>query len=367
MNARTKSDPSWLAPARGQLAALRARGVHAALLHGPAGIGKWDLAVSFAADVLCEAPTAERRACGACASCMLYAAGNHPDLRVVVPDALAERRPVASSEETEEMPAAAESAGASRSKPSREIRIDQVRELGALFELSSHRGGARVVLLGPAEALNLPAANALLKSLEEPPPNCFFVLVTDQPDRCLPTVLSRCILVRAALPGRAQALEWLLEQGLAEKEAAARLIEAGGAPLAALREDGEALEPPVRAMLLGLLRRGRRLTAVEVASEVPRTLPIGASVALFQRWVWDYFAFRTGAGVRYHPQEEQAFRSLSEDWSLSAAEAWSGRLRDLKAVAEHPLNPRAAVEGILLDYIASVGGRNLDTWSAGGA
>lgn len=366
MSSSALAEPFWLQPARRQLAALRARGVHAALLHGPAGVGKWDLAVSFAADLLCETPVAEGRACGRCASCLLYAAGNHPDLRVVVPDALAQRRPVASSEENEEAAPVAESS-APRSKPSREIKIEQVRELGALFELSSHRGGARVVLLGPAEALNLSAANSLLKSLEEPPGNCFFVLVADQPDRCLPTVLSRCVLVRVALPGQPQAVEWLIAQGLSEQEAAARLIEAGGAPLAALRVDGEALAPEVKGMLLGLLRRGKRLSALDVVSEVPRTIPIGASVALFQRWVWDYFAFRTGGGVRYHPQEAQAFKSLSEDWSLAAAGAWAERLRDLKAVAEHPLNPRAAVEGILLDYVASVGGKDMDSWSAAGA
>jgi DNA polymerase-3 subunit delta' len=323
------------------------------LLHGPSGVGKWDLAVCFAADLLCESPGADQTACGRCASCQLLAAGNHPDLRVLVPDLLAERRPI-SAGEAEDVGGAGVEPAASKTKPSREIKIGQVHELAALFELTAHRGGARVAVLGPAEALNLPAASALLKGLEEPPANCYFVLVSDQLDRCLPTVVSRCSLVRVALPPAAHALPWLQAQGMSAEEAATRLAEAGGAPMAAVRSSGEALEPQMRATLLALLRRGANLSAAEVVNDVPRTIPIGASVVLFQRWVWDYFSFRTGGALRYHPLEAKAFEALAPVWSLQAASAWADRLRSLRAVAEHPLNPRAAVEGILLEYIGSI-------------
>jgi DNA polymerase-3 subunit delta' len=350
---------AWLQAPREQLLALRARGAHAMLLHGPAGVGKWDLAMAYAGDLLCESPGAGGRACGQCASCRLYAAGNHPDLRVVVPDALAERRLAAAAEAEEGAPAGGEPAAAApgtgtKSKPSREIKIDAVRDLGSLFTLSAHRGGARVVVLGPAESLNLPAANALLKNLEEPPPGSVFLLVTDQIDRCLPTVLSRCALVRVPLPPQAQALAWLQAQGLAAAEAATRLAETAGAPLAVLRSDSEALEPELRAALLGLLRRGRQLNAADIAAEVPRSVPIAASVVLCQRWVWDYFAVCLGGAPRYHPNEAKAYANLAEHWSLPAAAAWSDQLRSLRALADHPLNPRAAVEGMMLDYLASV-------------
>ncbi len=272
---------------------------------------------------------------------------------MLVPDALAERRPVGTVEADEASVPAAEPA-TSKSKPSREIKIDQVRELATLFGLSAHRGGARVVVLGPAEALNLPAANYLLKGLEEPPANCLYILVSDQIDRCLPTIVSRCVLVRAPLPPQAQARQWLQSQGVAAADVAARLTEAGGAPLAVLRASGAALEPQARTVLLALLARGSRLSAADVAGEVPRTIPIGASVALFQRWVWDYFSFRTGGGVRYHPEQTKALEALAEHWNLRAAAAWADRLRLLRSVADHPLNPRAAVEGALLEYIASI-------------
>lgn len=350
----------WLGNTAASLAALRLRGTHAMLLHGPAGVGKWELAMSVARDLLCEspvgAPAAAPAACGQCPSCRLFAAGNHPDLRVIVPDSLAERRPARSGEGEE--PAGGSVNGtegtAAKAKPSREIKIDQVRELSSLFGVSAHRGGARVVVLGPAEALNLPAANALLKSLEEPPPGGTFVLVSDRIDRCLPTILSRCVLLRVALPPRDAAMAWLQQQGLPADLARSRLTEAGGAPLAALRDDEDALQPELRAGLVALLRRGKALAAADIASDVPRTVPISASVALFQRWAWDYFAFRLGCGLRYHPDEGRAFEALSRDWSLAAASVWVDRLRAMRSVADHPLNARAAVEGLLLEYVASI-------------
>jgi DNA polymerase-3 subunit delta' len=346
----------WLAEPRQRLQALRARGAHGLLLHGPAGVGKWDLAMAFAGDVLCEQPLAgpaPSQACGNCASCHLMAAGNHPDLRVVVPDALAHRRPGGDTAEDDDVvvPAAGGSPAA-KAKPSREIKIDQVRDLAALSSITAHRGGARVVVLGPAEALNLPAANALLKGLEEPPPGMILVLVADQIDRCLPTILSRCSLVRVAIPARATALDWLQRQaGVADAQE--RLIQAGGAPMAVLRTSEDAITPEIRDTLLDMLRRGAALDAAQVAAQVPRTLPIGGAVALFQRWGWDYFSYRMGGGLRYHPQEAASFEDLARHWPLAAAGAWMDRLRNLRAVADHPLNPRAAIEGVLLDYIAS--------------
>ncbi|SPE21981.1 DNA polymerase III subunit delta [Burkholderiales bacterium] len=343
---------AWHSGARATLAALRARGAHALLLHGPAGVGKWDLATSFARDALCEHAVAPARACGVCASCVLVAAGNHPDLRIVVPDALAQRRP-GGAQEDEEPPEAATEAGGAKGKPSREIKIDQVRELASLTGVSTHRGGVRVVVLGPTEALNAPAANALLKGLEEPPPASLFLLVSDQIDRCLPTIVSRCALVRVAVPPRAMALEWLQAQGVGA-DAGQRLTEAGGAPLAALEPDAQALAPDLRSTLLDLLRRGAALAPADVASDIPRTVPIGASVALFQRWVWDYFSYRLGGGLRYHPGDAASFEALSRHWTLRAASAWIEALHALRAAADHPLNARVAIEGLLLRYIDSI-------------
>ena len=341
----------WHAAPRSTLAALRGRGAHALLLHGPTGTGKWELAMSYARDLLCERGSGT--ACGSCPSCVLSAAGNHPDLRVIVPDAFAWRRPGAAQEGEEQIPEPLGEASSGKSKPSREIKIDQVRELTSLTAISAHRGGCRVIVLAPAESLNLPAANALLKGLEEPPPATVFLLISDRLDRCLPTIVSRCALVRITIPPRALALQWLYGQGVGA-DAPQRLTEAGGAPLAALRLEEHALAPDVRAALLHLLRRGPSLEPADVANDVPRTVSIDGAVALFQRWGWDYFAFRMGCALRYHPADVASFEVLSHHWTLRAASGWMDRLSSLRAVAEHPLNARAAIEGLLLEYIGSI-------------
>src|SRR5690606_27063109 len=103
--------------------------------------------------------------------------------------------------------------------PSKEIKIDQIRALADFMNISTHRQGMRVILLYPAEALNTAAANALLKTLEEPPPNTMFLLVSNSLDRLLPTILSRCRKFALTMPGKDEALQWLNEQGVADADA----------------------------------------------------------------------------------------------------------------------------------------------------
>lgn len=344
----------WLLAPRSQLVALQARGAHGLLLHGPAGTGKWDLALAFAQYLLCDRRCGTS-ACGACAACRLLAAGNHPDLRVVVPDALAERRPgTAGAADAADTADLAAGGSGVKAKPSAEIKIDQVRLLDTLSGVSAHRGGKRAVVLGPAEALNLHAAHALLKGLEEPPPGLVFILVADKLDACLPTICSRCALVRVPVPGRAAALAWLHGQGLAQQDAAQRLIEAGGAPMGALRGATPGLEHEVRETLLRLLRCGADLDAADLAAQLPRTVQINAAALLMQRWGWDYFSFRLGGALRYYPAEHASFAQLAYHWSLERASAWLDELRDMRRSAEHPLNARLAVEVALLRYRQSV-------------
>lgn len=343
----------WLPPQQPFLAALVERGAHAALLHGPAGAGKWNLALAFARDLLCERPAAGLRACASCDSCRLFTAGNHPDLRAVVPDALAHRRPSFAEDDDDAPP---ETEGASgKAAPSRVLRIEQIHQLARLTSISAHRGGRRVVVLGPTESLTAPAANALLKTLEEPPPRTLFLLVADQIDRCLPTILSRCTLLRIPVPEFSESLAWLQGRGVGGADLERRLREAGGAPYRLVR-DAEAglIDAEHRSVLLDLLRRGAGLTAAQVAAKVPRTIAIGPAVALFQRWGYDFLSYCLGAGLRYHPADEASFSTLLHHWSAPGASGWIERLVRLQRVAEHPLNARAAVEGALLDYVESI-------------
>ena len=188
-----------------------------------------------------------------CAACLWFEQGNHPDFRILEPDALFAAE--AEHRATEGEPRKREGEAASR-----QIRIDQVRELQDFLTIGTHRGGVRVVVVRPAEAMNVATANALLKSLEEPAPKTAFLLVSSAPDRLLPTVRSRCQKIAVAPAAAAEAVGWLRARGLQDAEAA--LAYAANAPLAAL-EDAE--ERAVRdSFVAGRLAGGNR-DALELA------------------------------------------------------------------------------------------------------
>jgi len=144
---------SWHKEAYQQLTPRAGKLPHALLFKGAAGIGKRAFASALAQGLLCEKPTAPLAACGACEACHWLETDNHPDFRLLQPEA---------AEATDE-----DEPGDKKKK--RDISVAQVRALAEYIHLSAHRNGAKVVLIQPAEAMNVNAANALLKSLEEPP------------------------------------------------------------------------------------------------------------------------------------------------------------------------------------------------------
>ncbi|HEY1090130.1 MAG TPA: DNA polymerase III subunit delta', partial [Burkholderiaceae bacterium] len=194
----------WLNSALAQGLALRS---HALLVQGPEGVGQYELGTALARGWLCEKSDGRSPACGECPSCRLMAAGTHPDFQLLVPEALRESLGL-SSDEAEGEPKA------SKAKPSREIKVDAVRAMLSFAQGSSARGRAKVVLIYPAEALNTVAANALLKTLEEPAGLLRFVLASAAPQDLLPTIRSRCQPLDLGLPDAATCLAWLAEQGV---------------------------------------------------------------------------------------------------------------------------------------------------------
>jgi DNA polymerase-3 subunit delta' len=189
------------------LAAWRAgRLGHAQLLCGAEALGKRAVAEALSARLLCEAPKDEPT-CGRCRGCTLREAGTHPDFRLVT---------------FEENP--------NTGKMRTELVIDQVRALSGSMQMTSQRGGAQVVLIDPADALNTAAANALLKTLEEPADNRFLLLVSASPQRLPATIRSRCQRIEFAVPERSVALAWLIASGHAEARAREALDAAQGHP-----------------------------------------------------------------------------------------------------------------------------------------
>ena len=175
---------------------------HALLLQGPAGLGKTALAQALAARLLCRGDAVY--ACGQCPGCRLFMAGTHPDFLLIGPE-----------------------------ESGKVVKVDRVRKLIADLELKPHYGGHRISVIEQADWMNLSAANALLKTLEEPAPGNLIVLVSEQPSRLPPTILSRCHKLSIQPPTHREAADWLRTQR-PDCVAEVLLSAADGSPLRAL-------------------------------------------------------------------------------------------------------------------------------------
>ena len=199
---------------------------HALLFTGPAGVGKASTAQALAQTLNCLDRRPDLDACGRCRSCRLFAAGHHPDFLEIRP--------------------AGEGVNA-------QIKIEQIRELRRQTGFPPFAGRWRVVLLKPAEAMNEAAANALLKTLEEPPANHLFVLTATDARDLLPTIVSRCRrLVFNPLPQSVVVQQLQARRGLTPEAAALVAAIHGGSLGPALEEDLAALLAARHQMLADL-------------------------------------------------------------------------------------------------------------------
>jgi DNA polymerase-3 subunit delta' len=227
---------------------------HALLFTGPASMGKLAVAMGLAARLLCRSPSTDGTACGACRGCTLLEAGTHPDFQHLT------------FEPTDK-----------GDKLRSELVVDQVRRLGEWFSKTPQFGGPQVVVVEPADMLNAAAANALLKTLEEPAGNRYLLLVTSQHGRLPATIRSRCQRLEFRMPARVQAQAWLRARGHAAAAIETALDASRGHPGLAdawLADGGLALRDTVRTELDAVARR--RAGAIETA----------------QRWLADEHADR---------------------------------------------------------------------------
>ena len=160
----------------------RGKSSHAHLFNIDIALGGDKLAKAAAQTVLCQHLTPVG-ACGQCKSCLLLAAGNHPDLYTVIPDG-------------------------------NQIKVDQIRQLCQALTQTAQQGGARVAIIVNSERLNLAAANALLKTLEEPGDDVVLILQTNISAQLLATITSRCQTLKFVEPTKLEIHQWLAEQKL---------------------------------------------------------------------------------------------------------------------------------------------------------
>lgn len=315
-----------------QLAEAGARRHHALLLRGRRGIGKFDFALALSKALLCEKAEGRQLACDACPSCHWFNLGNHPDYRLLTPEQ-------ESSDEDE-------SASTKKTGKKTQISISQVRELGDFLELASHRsGGCRIVLIHPAEALNLASANALLKMLEEPPPGALFILVAHQPQKLLPTIMSRCHKTDMPVPDEAEATAWLRAQGIAEP--GQLLAYAGGSPLAALDTAEDAAGKLTE--VWKHLSKGARMDAFTCA---PLFISHGMDTAVqaLQKWVYDLMTCQLTGHARYHTSLQGALQALAKGVDLGLLLDYQRKLDEARKSATHPLNNELQLENLLIQY-----------------
>lgn len=317
------------------LLSQRERLPHALLVHGGRGIGKTEFARALAAAVLCESP--ERGlACERCDSCHWFSQGNHPDYREVVPESAAE----------DEADVAEAEAGRAEKAKSLVIKIDQIRAIADFIALSTHRAGYRVLVMRPADALHPAAANALLKTLEEPPPATLIVLVSDQPARLLATIRSRCRSLALRAPPPEAALRWLSGQGVQAPEIA--LATAGGAPLFA-RALADPAETDFRRRLLAELTRPGGANALHYAASIDRPA-LERFLYWMQTWIYDLVSRRLGGTIRHHPDAAAALESRAKAADLEALLDLDRELAEARRLVTHPLNPRLLAEHLLMTY-----------------
>lgn len=319
---------------------------HALLFAGPAGGGKRLFAEALAARILCSQPGGDGHACGACEDCQWRLAGNHPDLIRVIPEADQEERGDTAGDKADGGKAA-----------SRQIVIDQIRDLQHALTTGGHRGGQRVVIVDPAEAMNPFTANALLKLLEEPTTHAQFLLVSSSPKRLLPTIRSRCQTWTFPRPPAELAQRWLAALNLPEADAL--LAFCGGMPLAAadMAEGGVAA---ARKRFIADISRLPDKAPMRLAGEWEAWLKSKESIAAgfdlptlvswMQRWVADLSALRLGGNLRFFPDCRDTLATLAGRMSLDAALGCYNEITQSRRVAQHPLNPRLFLEDMLLRY-----------------
>jgi len=245
-----------------------------------------------------------------------------------------------------------------KKKGSRQILIDQIRELEDFVFIGGHRSGARVVLIEPAEAMNPAAQNSLLKILEEPPSSVYFILISSQWRRLLPTIRSRCRTLALPRPSAAEARAWL--EAANERSASELLPLVGNAPLLALSESERGRGAILTGLLDTLAEPGRDSLALasrwqnrlQLKSE--GGLPMESFVVLLQKWLFDLASFKLSGRHRLGEPAIRALHRLTDKASAGGLIRCYNDLMKFRALASHPLNPQLFLEDIAERYLRAL-------------
>jgi DNA polymerase-3 subunit delta' len=321
-----------------QLTALLARRGHAWLLQGPSGLGQFDLALALARAWLCEAPTPQG-ACGVCASCHAIDVHTHADFAALMPESemLARKWPM--DEKTQ-----SELDGKTR-KPSKEIKVDAMREMIEFTQLTNSRGHGKAVLIFPAERMNEVTASALLKTLEEPPGDMHFALASEAAHTLLPTIRSRCQMYTMIWPNEKEVLTWLTEQGVPTKVVPALLAAAGGRPQSALDLARSAPDATQAASAWAALPKTLARGGIQAATAVAN-LGTPEIIDRMQKICHDLMSVQTGAQPRFFTAADLPRLSIGNRQMVKLSR-WAKQLVREAQVADHPFSQGLTVDALV--------------------
>lgn len=353
----TPAAPHPLAPwLQAQCRHLLAQRGHAWLLQGPSGMGQLDLSLALVRAWLCDQP-GPHGACGHCESCHAIDVHTHADLCVLMPEAdmLAQGWPLEEKAQAE--------IDDKKRKPGTEIRVDAMRAAIEFCQRTSARGRGKAVLIHPAQHMNAISANALLKTLEEPPGDVRFVLCTSASHLLLPTIRSRCLAHTMHWPAQADALAWLHSYGIPEDDALHWLRLAGGHPQDAL--DMARAAPPAQhgSAKAATAKAGTKKTDSQAPTppgpslaqlrNLPRTLasadptalagmPPPEAVQWLQKLCHDLMCLHQAATPRYFTAQDLPARPPS----LRVLARWAKSLAQEARTATHPFNAGLMTEAL---------------------
>lgn len=317
--------PGWLLQGKMKLEHLMKATTAPVLVYGHQPRGLYDLVNEHLAERLCES-TGVSKPCMKCPACYMRLAGNHPDLRHLMPQAVALELGFPTEVKT-------------GTKPSQDIRIDDVRELQNYFNTASSRGASRYVLVYPFDQMNTNTANALLKTLEEPANGLRFLLVGSRVDKLLPTIRSRCQSLTLPMPTVEECLKWLEGQGVAQAEVV--LSVSMNDPFEALNlASGAADQVELRKKFLEWLANPDQHANPPAGLE-KAGLPVIMELAM--RLCSDCVSISTGLKAQHFPWLQPKLM-WAKNVGLDRFSLVYQTLQQEFRLANHPINPRLALE-----------------------
>ena len=315
----------WLASVWHRLAARLESGnlAHGLLLTGPMGVGKDDFTKAFVQYALCLSPTAEKLPCEKCSSCLLFAAGMHPDFKWVGPE-----------------------------EEGKQIGVDMVRDLASYLTLRPHTGSRKFAVLSPADQMNSFSGNSLLKSLEEPPPGSTLILITSRESALLPTIRSRCQTWSVGVPERDIARRWLATRLDNAEQSELLLGLANGAPLRALSFAQSGMLEHRRELWSGLEALAQaKIDPVRLAAQWS-SIGAGTSLYWLGTWVTDMvrLKFAKEPPLLGNPDLIDALRVQAQGWRGDRLITFAAQVARAQRLATTSVNRELLMEDVMLGW-----------------